>query len=187
MLFLRALPDVNGNFQPPKLKIRMKKRPSPLIQCPHCYFRVLPSKEGYCPSCHKDVHDLNGVDPSKILMDIPDTMPLPDFCLNCARPTKRRVKILSKADLEKEPTLFNFLKQINQVSMVPLYAYADYGDMDGTSPTVAMNVPQCDECASREKPKPIHTDFENMRMTFIVHKNFKKKALSVRESANKKR
>ncbi len=163
----------------------MKKRPSPLIQCPHCYFRVLPSKEGYCPSCRNDVHDLKGIDPSKTLMNIPDTMPLPDFCLNCARPTKRRVKILSKADLDKEPTLLNFLKHLNQVSLVPLYAYADYRDMDGTSPTVTLNVPQCGECASRENLKPVHTDFESLSMTFIVHRNFKKKAPSAGRSTNR--
>jgi len=149
---------------------------SPLIQCPHCYFRVLPSKEGFCPSCHKDVHDLSGIDPSRTLMDIPDTMPLPDYCLNCARPTKRRVKIHSKVDQDKEPTLFNFLKHLVLAGSVPLFAYAEYGDMNGTSPTIVLNVPQCAECAGREKPKPVHTDFENMRMTFIVHKNFKREA-----------
>lgn len=119
------------------------------------------------------------------LMDISDTMPLPDICMQCARPTNRRVKILSKADGEKEPTFFNFLKHLSMVSLVPMYAYAEYGDMDGTSPTVALRVPQCKECSGREKPKPVHTDFEDMRMTFVVHKNFKKKARQAGRSAEK--
>jgi hypothetical protein len=164
---------------------KIKNHPSPLIQCPHCYFRVLPSKQGFCPSCHKDVHDLAGFDPSRTLMDIPDTISLPDYCLTCARPTKRRVKILSKADLDKEPSLFNFLKHLNQVSLVPSYAYAEYGDMDGTSPTVSVSIPQCDKCAKRGKPNPVHTDFENMRMTFIVHKIFKKKTRQAGRSTQK--
>ncbi len=152
----------------------MKTR-SLLIQCPHCYFHVLPSRDGFCPSCHKDVHDLSGIDPSMTLMDIPDTMTLPDYCLTCARPTERRVKILSKVDRDKEPTILNFLKHLSLVFWAPAYAYAEYGDMDGTSPTVILDVPQCGECAGRGKPKPVHTDFENMCMTFIVHKKFKKK------------
>ena len=31
-----------------------------ITECPHCHRRVLPSREGFCPSCEGDIHDTRG-------------------------------------------------------------------------------------------------------------------------------
>jgi hypothetical protein len=101
-------------------------------------------------------------------MEIPDDISLPDVCLTCPRPTGRRDKILSKEDRDKEPTWFNFLGHLSLVFWSPACAYAEYGDMNGTSPTVINNIPRCADCASRGRMIPVDTDFHEKSMTFIV-------------------
>lgn len=109
-------------------------------------------------------------------MVIPDTMQLPAVCYLCNIPTDRRVRVVNRYDLDKEPTLLNFLSSMILVFQSRVY-YSEYGDMDGTSPTVAITLSQCKACSKKGKPKPVYVDFENMAMTFIVHKGFKQRAM----------
>jgi hypothetical protein len=122
------------------------------------------------------VNDLSGVDPNRTILEIPDTRRLPDCCISCGISTRRRVEILQKRDLDKEPTLKNFMAHLIVTASAPVYMTAKYGDMDGTTPTVLLKVPQCLGCAMDGKPQPFHVDFDKMSMSFVVHKNFKKKA-----------
>ncbi|OGO08423.1 MAG: hypothetical protein A3K46_05040 [Chloroflexi bacterium RBG_13_60_9] len=117
------------------------KKESAVVSCPHYYFHVLPSKQKIRPSCGKDVNDLSGIDPDRTIMNIPDNISLPDCCFSCGHPAKRKGEVREKRDLDKAPTLLNFISHAAATASVPIYMTAEYGDLEGIPPTILCKTP----------------------------------------------
>ena len=61
--------------------------------------------------------------------------------------------------------------------LIPLQLYRWAARMQATS-EIAVNLPLCPMCECQAAPQPIHVDFANARMTFLVHRNLRDRALS---------
>jgi hypothetical protein len=63
-----------------------------MIECPHCFLRVIPTREGLCPACSGST---KSPDSKWSSISICPSTTLPRFCCVCNEPTSfvRRVKI----------------------------------------------------------------------------------------------
>ncbi len=150
-------------------------------ECPHCYVRMFPSAAGVCPSCNKNIHDCTDAAPDLTRVDISPLDILPGNCLECDRPTTRRVKVKrSKVEGNGDHPLLTAL-----LSLILLpFGWIRIGS-SGQRYSLSMKilVPQCDGCASSGIPEPEYVDFEEGRMSFVVHKHFRERVRSMKESS----
>ncbi len=140
-----------------------------VINCPHCYTRVVPKDDGGCPACQKDTRDTAGVDTSRVPIRVWQGDVLPPICCHCGRQTSRTVSVYRKTSLPGEPSTL--------AGAIVLWLLSWWfglwlllRGMAGTT-VVRVALPQCDTCGASGTPNPRHVDFANARMTFIVHKN----------------
>lgn len=137
-----------------------------LSECPHCYARVVPKADGRCPACQKDMRDLTGVDPTKASLRVAQGDVLPSICCDCGQATQRVVTVCRKRTARDEPSTW--------VKILLLITF-NWGSMSGLSSrdVVEVELPQCELCGSEGRPEPVYVDFDNVRMTFVVHKNLR--------------
>jgi len=74
-----------------------------MVECPHCYVRVIPSQEGICPACQKNTRDLSGTDLTRGSLTIEDCERLPDMCFQCGVGTSLRVRVSRRRYNENDP------------------------------------------------------------------------------------
>lgn len=136
------------------------------VECPHCYTRVLPIKNNICPACRMDMSDMDGVDPNMVSLIVHESEQLPYHCYLCDVYTDRFVKLEGdkESSLEKGLRLFGLL-------LTPPWKWRT----DEFTANVYIYLPQCESCAELEDPSPLHVDYENQTMTFVVHKKFKER------------
>ncbi len=136
-----------------------------LTDCPHCYARVVPKADGRCPACQKDMHDLAGVDPTRVSLRVAQGDVLPRVCCDCGQATDRVITVCRRTSARDEMSL--------GVRLLLLLSF-NWGALSGSGgDVVEVEMPQCDLCGSEGRPEPEYVDFDNVRMTFVVHKNLR--------------
>ncbi len=157
-----------------------------IVECPHCYTNVLPSREGQCPACRNNVHDAPKADPSKTSLTVRHGAELPSFCCGCGCPTDRYVKVLRKISHKKaqqDTSLGLFLVLgllFGWIFWLIAWMRGDFRTRVGD--VVVARMPQCKLCGANGAPDPIRVNAEELRMTFVVHRQFKEKVLEKAES-----
>jgi hypothetical protein len=134
------------------------------VECPHCYTRVLPMENNICPACKMDMSDTYDVDPQLVSLTVRESDDLPPYCYLCNSYTDRYVKIVGDTGTLLDKSLSAVVSLV-----VPILKIEE-----GTS-NVFVRLPQCETCAELEEPSPIHVDYENQAMTFVVNKGFKER------------
>jgi hypothetical protein len=142
-----------------------------LIDCPHCYTRIVPKSDGSCPACQKDTRDTTGLDLSRTSIQVSQGEMLPPICCGCGQQTSRTVVVYRKATPPGEPSTFVGAAVFWLLSW-PLGIWLMLRGMANAT-VVEVKVPQCEVCARRGSPEPRYVDFANARMTLIVHRNLK--------------
>ena len=145
---------------------------SEIVECPHCYTRVLPNRAGTCPSCARDVNDTHGADPTRTSLSIETNTLLPAVCSQCAAPTDRTVLIVSSqrtsADAPEESSSLRW--NVFALLLSRLRPSAAMSDR----PEVSLHVPQCPRCAElRGRVKPRAISYERASMVLEVHRDFR--------------
>jgi hypothetical protein len=136
-----------------------------LKDCPHCYARVVPKSDGRCPACQKDMQNLAGADTTRASLRVAQGDVLPSICCGCGQSTDRFVKVHKTRSGRDEPSAW---------VKVLLFFTFNWGVMSGGGKDVVeVKIPQCDFCGNEGRPEPDHVDFDNVRMTFVVHKNLR--------------
>lgn len=158
-----------------------------IVECPHCYTRVWPTPEGECPACRKSLHDTTDTDPAKTSVSIAHRSLLPPYCCDCGRPTDRYVKIVRRVsrgvDVADSPAgLLSVLGLLVSWWFLPFAVLC--GLRDRTGDVVIVEIPQCEVCGDNGKPAPIRVNSEELRMTFVVHKDFSKQIVEQSSSPN---
>jgi hypothetical protein len=131
-----------------------------IVECPHCYTRVLPMENNICPACKMDMSDMEDVNPELVSVVIRESDELPPYCYLCNSYTERYVTIVGD-----KGTLLDEIAS----RLVPVRQ-----NEDRTS-NVYVRLPQCENCAELENPSPRYVDYEHQTMTFIVNKGFKER------------
>ena len=139
------------------------KNSSPIIECPHCYTKVIPLANNICPACRNDMSDLEGVDPNQVSLSIHESEELPSFCYSCNMYTERYIRVSGDKESDLEVLLFG------------------RSSPEATS-NVIINLPQCEQCSEIDEPKPVDVDYDHQKMTFVVHREFRERVFQLRKT-----
>ena len=147
-----------------------------IVDCPHCYTRVVPTSQDTCPSCRQSVIEASETDPSKVSISVAHLQPLPDVCCTCGCGTDRIVKITRKisrkSDVEPSDDLLTYIGSL--FSWMSLLFALIRGDFRSrVEDQVVVRMPQCEICFESGMPEPVYVNAHELRMTFIVNQEFK--------------
>lgn len=141
-----------------------------MIDCPHCYTRIVPKPDGCCPACQGDTRDVPAKDLTQTPLRVSQGDILPPVCCECGCDTSNRVCVYRKTSGERdEPSTVTGTFIFLCISWI-VGLYMLLRGM-ASARVVRVTMPMCETCAKHGPPQPRHVDFENARMTFIVHKN----------------
>lgn len=148
-----------------------------IINCPHCFTRIVPTQEGECPSCRKIISEAD-VDPDRTSVSVEHLAVLPPNCFACGRHTDRYYKVVEKfsrqADGDGEGTTLVLLaiSLLTNCAALPLALL--FGLRQRTKDTIIVEVPQCELCGAEGRPTPISINPNTLRLTFLVHRDFQR-------------
>ncbi len=142
-----------------------------LVDCPHCYARVVPKADGCCPACQQNLRLVTGTESMRVSLRVAQGDILPAICCDCGEPTERVTKVQASRSERREGT--NWIEVI--VLGLMSWLVAVYLILRGISETnvIEVRIPQCELCAAGGPPKPEYVDFGNARMTFVVHRKLR--------------
>ena len=135
-----------------------------IVECPHCYTRVLPKENNICPACRMDMSDTRDVDPQVAALVVRETDHLPPYCYSCNSYTERYVKITG----DKGTLLDQSLGAVVSL-LIPTRK------IEQDTSNVFVRLPQCEACAEQEEPAPLHVDYDTQSMVFVVNIGFKER------------
>jgi hypothetical protein len=143
-----------------------------IVECPHCYTRVLPNAAGTCPSCARDVNDTTGIDPTRTSVGIETNTLLPPVCSACGEATGRTVEIVSKQGGGKAQAEEEYASLRMSVFAFFLRALRP---SRADRPEICIQLPQCQRCAAAQgRPTPRAVSFDRATMIFEVHREFRR-------------
>jgi hypothetical protein len=151
-----------------------------LDECPHCFSRVIASSGGECPACRKNIRDTAGTDPARTSMSMLPGAQLPQFCCDCDRATDRYVEVKSTiggpGGRDWGPIWSILFLPISWALSLVFALESRSQRLNRRSNDLAVvKIPQCESCAAERRPVPIRVDTEELRLTFVVHRDFKKR------------
>lgn len=147
-----------------------------IIECPHCYNKVLVSLENICPSCRKNVKEIsqNNQDLSFVTISL-GQKELPDVCIMCG----------SNAD---EIRTFSFNLPTEDVDIASnatgILTFLFFGlGFFKKQAHIAINyaAPICKLCTKNERLKPVHVNQELHELKILAHKKFKEQYYKLNE------
>lgn len=144
-----------------------------MLDCPHCYRRVLPLTNGECPICHRDTSETRGTDNSKTRVCLTEKSVLPDVCASCGGYATRRVAVKARGLNTGSNDLAGSGNTVRIPGLIGLLL-GIFFKRDGTVGKASMQIllPQCDQCYGVQKMEPDLVDFERYESWFVVHRNF---------------
>src|SRR5262249_50044120 len=141
-----------------------------VVTCSHCFCRVIPLPQNICPSCLTSLSDGSDAEPVKVSMVVREASGRPAHCYLCASPTTRYVSVRRSMKGDGDGPLVRLL---TLVFSWPLFLLTF---KPSTRRSFEVHLPQCSECGARERPEPLHVDFERFEMTFVVSRVFRHRA-----------
>jgi hypothetical protein len=148
-----------------------------LIECPHCFTRVLPRRDGECPSCQRNTLNVRDADRKRVAVIVRENSKMPDYCCTCTLPERRLVRVARSRLVwgSRRDTSFGAAA----VSALQLLAgglhfliHRLHSDKQSGEQEVVVRMRQCREC-SRETPlDPIFVNFDAYTMKFVVPRDF---------------
>jgi len=138
-----------------------------LIECPHCYKKVLPMQDGTCPGCGKNTRDISNANLNMTLLEIKQGTPLPRICCFCGENAEGTILVKRSKSTGGESLFIRIL-----VFVFSPFLYLFGNGFERTTSKLKILLPTCAKCSS-EYVEPRYIDFDNYTMTFAVHKKFK--------------
>ena len=142
-----------------------------MLDCPHCYTKIIPMASGVCPSCSGDTKDRSGYDPDLTVVMIREKQDLPERCLICGQTSSKQHALTFQSEPDHlantGQTLFGLL-----LLFVGGLGFVKTGG--GHKHEVTLHIPLCtmDACKSSERLQPRQLDAENFRAKFLAHRRF---------------
>lgn len=144
--------------------------------CPHCYRRVIPSDDGICPACQRNMNEASGSDPNKVLITLAPRDKLPGVCHECGSPTRH----LKKLSVSSEPEGTFLAGGVAQRVLGHLLDHTPLGlfnrlEQIKNQVVISLALPTCERCVKKIRSiTPRYIDFDSRRVDVLVHKEFKK-------------
>ena len=139
------------------------KRRRTLIECPGCHVRVMPNRDGICPSCRVNVDEVD--DDQMRRITVRDKAVLPEICVQCGKPTPRRFELEASRKTDEGHS------QLTRIAVAMLF-----------NPIVARFLPAREElvvtarlglCPDCPEVRFEHVDFERGEITFLAHRELR--------------
>jgi hypothetical protein len=145
-----------------------------VVECPHCFTRVIPKADGLCPACQQDTRQ-SGEAADRALIRVAQGDVLPPVCCDCGCETDRYVTVRAKTsrradrdtDFAAEDVVFTILLGWLFFLLRP------FTRRIAATETIQVKMPQCPPCGKRGLPTPRYVDFDRATVTFLVHRNLK--------------
>ena len=134
-----------------------------MIECPHCFTKVIAKADSTCPACGRIVLDKDGTSPGQTAVILTPGQELPSLCTSCGTFTERRVRISRSIPVGSEE-----LQLSSPGLLSAFFAWA----LRLSRRSVAVDIPLCALCGS-SRIRLLHVDFENYAMTLVVDKAFR--------------
>lgn len=142
-----------------------------IVECPHCFTRVVFSANGICPSCQRSASEkpvLEGM--TKILVGAHQS--LPPYCGLCGAPAATKVEVTTSRVAPNKGLEVNAGGAIGVVLLITRFLMWLLGRTIRQKVTVSL--PVCAVHSHQEPPKPVEVDWENESMTLLVSKIFRR-------------
>ena len=147
-----------------------------IVDCPHCYTRVVPTSHGGCPACRQSVFEASEADHSKASISVAHLEQLPTVCCDCGCATDHTVKITRKisrkSEVQPSDDLLSHIGSLfSWIGWLLAVLRGEFRSRIGDQ--VIVRMPQCAICSESGIPDPIHVNAQELRMTFIVNQELK--------------
>ncbi len=141
-----------------------------VIDCPHCFTKVISKPDGSCPACQGNTRaSTASTDHTAVRIAHGEELPL--ICCGCGGPADHYHTITqhsSEGRAEGAGVMALLLALISWPAALLMFVRG----LQETS-VVRVKLPFCSRCRQLGAPTPKYVDFKNARMTFIVHKRLK--------------
>jgi hypothetical protein len=125
------------------------------------------------------VHETVGTDRTRTPIRITEEDGMPAMCSSCGHHTLRQVEVRRSVARKTDQTASTGVHVFGLLGL--------FGTLAGwlylwrsRRKEVVIWLPQCKLCAAAEgTPQPRYVDFDNHRMTFVVHQNFQEARLKL--------
>lgn len=147
-------------------------------ECPHCHMKVLPEKGNLCPSCSKNLNDTSEINLTMTSIEIKERYKMPEICFKCGSITDNHIKINKKSG--DSNLLFNVFMILLIVILLPV-GLMFYLIRRSNQKNINIELPICNNCLNdvENNIEPEYADYNNYKLTFTVHKNFKEKLIEI--------
>jgi len=148
--------------------VNAPEKKSGIVECPHCYTRVIARDDGSCPACGENTGDLSGTNPNETIVTVTPCQKLPDCCMLCGQSGTKHYQIggTSGDDITMSisASIVGFI--------AALFTGFGFFSLPRDDMPFSVKIPLCSRCA-RPLPRPIHIDTENYQMRFLAHIQFR--------------
>lgn len=141
-----------------------------VVDCPHCFTKVIPKPDGTCPACQRNTQD-GHARPDHSAVRVAHNAELPPLCCGCGQATDQYHTITNHSS-EGRAEGSGVLAFLVALLSLPMALFLLLRGIQETS-VVQVKLPICPHCRQFGLPKPQYVDFKNARMTFVVHKRLK--------------
>lgn len=155
------------------------------MDCPHCYRRVIPLKDGICPSCHCDTRTPPKGEENRVVVIVAETSAIPETCCGCGLWTRRKVRVTSSRqqggrdafryheDDGDRVARFISVLAFGRIftNLFSLFA-ANSAPGGARSLTVCVPMPYCCDCSKAKRHEPVVVDYDYCVMRFAVCQKF---------------
>lgn len=144
------------------------------IDCPHCLQNVLPLPDDTCPNCYKNTQNTAGADYTRVKVTIRRDTVMPGVCAQCGGwatgqlRLRREIEIGGLTFLGILAILFRFVLMPTQTLLI--LAQERKARFRRVRRELTLELPRCGACSG--EPTVLDVDFDEDRMTLIVHRTF---------------
>lgn len=138
-----------------------------IVECPHCFTRVLPKAGGICPGCGKDTNDISDADISCTSLIVSPGMPLPSICIVCGAFDAKFKTVRKKQGKEAGQGVGNGTGTFWLAGGI--YGWL-IGMLTRSKRSVVLEVPVCPGCTKDLDSRIKFVNFETGTITFIVNR-----------------
>ena len=138
-----------------------------IVDCPHCFRRVITNDDGSCPSCGNDPSKAGNSDPNLRPARIASEEELPDVCIGCGVPTPLRRKFVRRRTSPHASEAGESVGGVGGFLLAMVFRFL----LQDNKQTVSIKLPVCQSCSTKE-PTVLHIDFDNYEADFVVHRLF---------------
>ncbi len=144
-----------------------------MVECPHCYTRVLPSRSGQCPACGKNTKDAPlGSALPRTKITIREGTRLPAICYNCGTPTNR-MKTIRQGWQGAGDSWIGRAVALIMLILAPFWVLLWWLGRSPRPSSMRIRLPECAACSRASTPNVEHTDFGAGEVTLVVHRDFR--------------